>query len=63
MSPPGRLPDVTVRLRAKRRIAAHHPWVFGDDVSAANGADHGDLVRVLDNAGEVLGIAFWSARA
>jgi 23S rRNA (cytosine1962-C5)-methyltransferase len=63
MSPPGRLPDVAVRLRAKRRIAAHHPWVFGDDVAAANGAAHGDLVRVVDNAGEVLGIAFWSARS
>src|SRR5262245_24118786 len=63
MSPPGRLPDVTVRLRAKRRIAAHHPWVFGDDVSAVDGAAHGGLVRVRDNAGEFLGIAFWSARS
>src|SRR5882672_6438853 len=63
MSPPGRLPDVTVRLRAKRRIAAHHPWVFGDDVAASHGATHGDLVRVRDNAGEVLGVAFWSARS
>ena len=26
----------------QRRIAAHHPWVFSDDVAAANGADHGD---------------------
>src|SRR6266850_2133984 len=63
MSPPGRLPDVTVRLRAKRRIAAHHPWVFGDDVAASDGAAHGDLVRVRDNAGAVLGVAFWSARS
>ena len=63
MSPTGRLPDVTVRLRAKRRIAAHHPWVFTDDVAASNGAAHGDLVRVRDNAGAVLGIAFWSARS
>ncbi len=63
MSLPGQLPDVTVRLRAKRRIAALHPWVFGDDVAASNGAAHGDLVRVRDNAGEVLGVAFWSARS
>jgi len=63
MSPSGRLPDVSVRLRAKRRIAAHHPWVFTDDVAASNEAAHGDLVRVRDNAGEVLGVAFWSARS
>lgn len=63
MSPPGRIPDVTVRLRAKRRIAAHHPWVFKDDVAASGDAAHGDVVRVLDNAGEVLGFAFWSARS
>ena len=63
MSPSGRLPDVTVRLRAKRRIAAHHPWVFTDDVAAVDAPAHGDLVRVRDNAGAVLGIAFWSARS
>jgi 23S rRNA (cytosine1962-C5)-methyltransferase len=63
MPPSGRLPEVTVRLRAKRRIAARHPWVFGDDVAASNGAAHGDLVRVLGKAGEVLGVAFWSARS
>src|SRR5258706_5341207 len=63
MSPAGRLHDVTVRLRAKRRIAAHHPWIFGDDVAASDAAAHGDLVRVRDNAGAVLGVAFWSARS
>ena len=63
MSAPGRLPDVTVRLRAKRRIEARHPWVFADDVARAEGAAHGDLVRVRGNAGEVLGVAFWSARS
>ena len=63
MSLPGRLPNVTVRLRAKRRIATRHPWVFGDDVAASDGAAHGDLVRVRDNAGDVLGVAFWSARS
>ncbi len=63
MSPPGRLPDVTVRLRAKRRIDARHPWIFADDVTASGAAAHGDLVRVRDGAGAVLGIAFWSARS
>lgn len=63
MAGPGRLPDVTVRLRAKARIEARHPWVFADDVVDSNAASHGDLVRVRDNAGAVLGVAFWSARS
>jgi len=63
MSRSGRLPDVTVRLRAKRRIATRHPWVFADDVAASGDAAHGDIVRVRDNAGMPLGIAFWSARS
>lgn len=63
MSPTGRLPDITVRLRATRRIASRHPWVFVDDVAEANGAAHGDLVRVRDNAGTILGFAFWSSRS
>jgi len=63
MSPPGRLPDVTVRLRGKRRIEARHPWVFADDVASSGTAAHGDLVRVSDQAGGVLGVAFWSARS
>jgi 23S rRNA (cytosine1962-C5)-methyltransferase len=63
MEPARRLPEVTVRLRASRRIASRHPWVFADDVSASRAASHGDFVRVKDNAGVVLGVAFWSARS
>ncbi len=58
-----RIPEVSVRLRANRRIASRHPWVFADDVSASNAAAHGDLVRVKDNAGMVLGVAMWSSRS
>jgi len=63
MEPSRRLPEVTVRLRASRRIASRHPWVFADDVAASHGCSHGDLVRVRDNAGMVLGVAFWSSRS
>jgi 23S rRNA (cytosine1962-C5)-methyltransferase len=63
MSRPARLPDVTVRLRAKRRIESRHPWVYADDVATSGAAVHGDLVRVRDNAGMVLGLAFWSSRS
>jgi 23S rRNA (cytosine1962-C5)-methyltransferase len=63
MSRPGRLPDVTVRLRAKRRIETRHPWVYTDDIAASDAAAHGDVVRVRDNAGQVLGFAFWSSRS
>jgi 23S rRNA (cytosine1962-C5)-methyltransferase len=60
MSAPARLPDVTVRARGARRIASRHPWVFVDDVASAGTAEHGDLVRVRDAAGEVLAAALWS---
>jgi len=63
MEPSRRLPEVTVRLRASRRIASRHPWVFADDVAASHAVAHGDLVRVRDNAGTVLGLAFWSSRS
>jgi 23S rRNA (cytosine1962-C5)-methyltransferase len=63
MSPPRRLPEVAVRLRAKRRIASRHPWVFSDDVAASSDARNGDLVRVKDNAGAVLGVAFYSTHS
>lgn len=55
--------DVAVRLRAKRRIESRHPWIFADDVASSGGAAHGDLVCVKDNAGTVLGFAFYSARS
>ncbi len=58
-----RLPDVTVRSRGARRISTRHPWIFADDVDAADRTTHGDVVRVLDRRGAVLGIAFWSARS
>jgi 23S rRNA (cytosine1962-C5)-methyltransferase len=63
MSAPGRLPAVTVRQRGTRRVASRHPWVFADDIAQSGGAVHGDLVRVTDAAGAVLGAAFFSARS
>ena len=58
-----RIPDVTVRHRHHRRIGAMHPWIFRDDVKAAGGAAHGDVVRVRDETGAFVGLAFWSARS
>ena len=63
MSDSGRLSDVSVRLRGKRRIESRHPWVFADDVAPSSKASHGDLVRVRDEPGKTLGVAFWSARS
>jgi len=63
MSPPGPIPDVTVRLRGKRRIEARHPWVFADDVASGHRAQPGDVVRVRDAAGLTLGVAFWSKQS
>ena len=63
MSPTGRLPDVTVTQRGTRRFGTRHPWIFADDIASADDATHGDLVRVRDRAGSVLGIAFFSQRS
>ncbi|HZN55652.1 MAG TPA: class I SAM-dependent rRNA methyltransferase [Candidatus Polarisedimenticolaceae bacterium] len=58
-----RLPEVTVTPRARRRIAARHPWIFIDDVVAASGLEPGAIVRVRDARGAPLGVAFWSGRS
>ncbi len=54
----------TVRLshRASRLASKGHPWFFADDL-AANDAEHGTLVRVVDAKGRDLGIGFHSKRS
>lgn len=57
-------PDGTaaVRARGARRIRAGHPWVFADDVSAAEGP-HGGAVRIAGPRGEFLGWGHLSHRS
>lgn len=51
--------EVSVLGRAVKKVRNFYPWVFADEVLApAPGAEPGEVVRVLDPAGNVLGTAF-----
>jgi len=52
-----------VSRKGADRIRAGHPWVFRSDVSRADGAEPGALVRVVDARGGPLGFAFHSSRS
>jgi len=55
------LPSVTVSERGAARLRSGHPWVFADDVRRSDG--EGDVVRVVDGAGRLLGTALWAKGA
>jgi 23S rRNA (cytosine1962-C5)-methyltransferase len=55
------LPSVTVSERGAARIRGGHPWVFADDVR--RGDAEGDVVRVVDGGGRLLGTALFAAGA
>ncbi len=52
---------VVVSRRAARRVADGHPWVFSGDVTDRAGATPGDVVRVADTEGRLLGTAHYSS--
>ncbi len=55
------LPTVTVRARGAARLRAGHPWVYRSDLTAADGAGPGSVVRVTDPRGKFLGSALYSS--
>ncbi|HEX4825523.1 MAG TPA: class I SAM-dependent rRNA methyltransferase [Candidatus Polarisedimenticolaceae bacterium] len=56
-------PAVTLHPRGVRRLTTRHPWIFADDVRSADGAAHGDVVRLADSQGRGLGYGFFSSRS
>jgi 23S rRNA (cytosine1962-C5)-methyltransferase len=54
-------PQVSVSRRAAERHRTGHPWIFRSDVTEASAAKPGDLVRVLDHQGRLLGQAHYSS--
>lgn len=56
------LPSARITHRGEERLRRGHPWIYRSDVSAAE-AGPGDVVRVLDGRGHVLGHAFFSDRS
>jgi 23S rRNA (cytosine1962-C5)-methyltransferase len=55
------MPQVTVTARGAARVRAGHPWVFAADVSRGDGT--GDVVRVVDGRGALLGTALYAPGA
>jgi len=53
-------PTVRVNRKAADRIRSGHPWVFRSDLLETNSADTGDVVRVIDFKGHLLGMAHHS---
>lgn len=54
---------VTVRINRKGagRVDSGHPWIFASDVVDRGEAGPGDVVRVVDPRGRVLGVAHFSS--
>lgn len=54
---------VTITKRGVQRIQARHSWIYRSDVTDATKAQPGDVVRVADPRGRVLGSALYSSRS
>ena len=54
---------VTISKRGAERVRARHLWVYRSDVSDAAKAQGGEVVRVADPRGRVVGRALYSSRS
>jgi 23S rRNA (cytosine1962-C5)-methyltransferase len=54
---------VTISKRGAERLRARHLWIYRSDVSDASRARPGDIVRVIDARGRILGRALYSSRS
>ncbi len=55
-----RMQQVAVSARGAKRIRSGHLWVYRSDVASANEVEPGAIVRVLDQANNFVGQAFYS---
>ena len=53
--------EVRVNSKAAGRVASGHPWVFSSDIADRNGAQAGQVVKILDHRGRPLGIVHYSS--
>jgi 23S rRNA (cytosine1962-C5)-methyltransferase len=54
-------PTVTITKRGAERARARHAWIYRSDVSNAASAQPGEVVRVADPRGRVIGRALYSS--
>jgi 23S rRNA (cytosine1962-C5)-methyltransferase len=55
--------QVKITTRGAKRIRNGHLWVYRSDVRDAHDASGGEIVRVVDEAGNAVGRAFYSDRS
>ena len=55
--------SVKISRRGAKRIRNGHLWVYRSDVREADDAAAGQIVRVVDEAGNAVGQAFYSDRS
>ena len=54
---------IIVTKRAAERVRARHLWVYRSDLADTGDAGAGDIVRVTDKKGKLLGYALYSSRS
>lgn len=55
------LPTITISKRAELAARGGHPWIYGSEIEAAGeGAQPGDIVRVLSRKGKFVGSGFYN---
>jgi len=54
---------VTITKRGVQRVQARHCWIYRSDLAQHEHAKAGDVVRVSDSRGRVLGSALYSSRS
>ena len=58
---PSQVPTVRVSRKGADRIANGHPWIYASDVIDRAAAAPGDVVKVSDPRGKLLGVAHYSS--
>ncbi len=57
-------PQVTLQSGKEMNVVFRHPWIFsGALTKRPEGVEHGDLVRVTDISGKILGIGTYSGKS
>src|SRR5512142_2880742 len=57
-------PIVTLQAGKEKNVLFRHPWIFsGALVKRPEGVEHGDIVRVADEKGAVVGTGTYSAKS
>src|SRR5512142_3092849 len=57
-------PIVTLQAGKEKNVLFRHPWIFsGALVKRPEGVEHGDLIRVADEKGAIVGTGTYSAKS